>query len=87
MFIHTTFYYYGVISTRELVKVREENVKFNEKLLETIKERNRLGSIPIADVYTQQVSVGNAQLLLIQAENNYVNTKNNLLNLFSFRYF
>jgi outer membrane protein len=76
----TTFYYYGVISTRELVKVREENVKFNEKLLETIKERNRLGSIPIADVYTQQVSVGNAQLLLIQAENNFVNTKNNLLN-------
>ncbi len=76
----TTFYYYGVISTGELVKVREENVKFNEKLLETIKERNRLGSIPIADVYTQQVSVGNAQLLLIQAQNNYVTSKNNLLN-------
>jgi outer membrane protein len=76
----TTFYYYGTISSSELVKVREENVKFNEKLLETIKERNRLGSIPIADVYTQQVSVGNAQLLLIQAENNYVTSKNNLLN-------
>ncbi len=60
----TTFYYYGVISTGELVKVREENVKFNEKLLETIKERNKLGSIPIADVYTQQVSVGNAQFCL-----------------------
>lgn len=76
----TTFYYYGTISSGELVKVREENVKFNEKLLETIKERNRLGSIPVADVYTQQVSVGNAQLLLIQAENNYVTAKNNLLN-------
>ena len=76
----TTFYYSGVISSAELVKVREENVKFNEKLLETIKERNRLGSIPIADVYTQQVTVGNAQLLLIQAENNYVSAKNNLLN-------
>jgi len=76
----TTFYYYGVISTGELVKVREENVKFNEKLLETIKERNKLGSIPIADVYTQQVSVGNAQLLLIQSQNNYVTAKNNLLN-------
>lgn len=76
----TTFYYYGVISAGELVKVREENVKFNEKLLETIRERNNLGAIPIADVYTQQVSVGNAQLLLIQAQNNYVNAKNNLLN-------
>lgn len=76
----TTFLYYGVISSGELVKVREDNVKFNEKLLETIKERNRLGSIPIADVYTQQVSVGNAQLFLIQAQNNYVNAKNSFLN-------
>jgi outer membrane protein len=76
----TTFYYYGVISAGELVKVREDNVKFNEKLLETIKERNKLGSIPIADVYTQQVSVGNAQLLLIQTQNAYETAKNNLLN-------
>ncbi|MCB9209670.1 MAG: TolC family protein [Ignavibacteriales bacterium] len=76
----TTFYYYGVISTGELVKVRQDNVSYNEKLLETIKERNKLGSIPIADVYTQQVSVGNAQLLLIQAQNSYENAKNNLLN-------
>lgn len=76
----TTFYYYAAISSGELVKVREDNVKFNEKLLETIKERNKLGSIPIADVYTQQVSVGNAQLLLIQTQNAYETAKNNLLN-------
>lgn len=76
----TTTFYNGVISAEELVKVREDNVKFNEKLLETIKEKNKLGSIPIADVYTQQVSVGNAQLLLIQAQNNYENAKNNFLN-------
>jgi len=60
--------------------LREDNVKFNEKLLETIKERNKLGSIPIADVYTQQVSVGNAQLLLIQAQNSFETAKNNFLN-------
>lgn len=76
----TTQFYYGVISSGELVKVREDNVKFNEKQLETIKERNKLGSIPIADVYTQQVSVGNAQLLLIQAQNAYETAKNNFLN-------
>lgn len=76
----TTLYYNAVISSEELVKVREDNVKFNAKLLETIKERNKLGSIPIADVYTQQVSVGNAQLLLIQAKNSYETAKNNLLN-------
>jgi len=76
----TSLYYYAVISSEELVKVREDNVKYNEKLLETIKERNKLGSIPIADVYTQQVSVGNAQLLLIQGQNNYETSKNKFLN-------
>lgn len=76
----TTLYYNSVVSTGELVKVREENVKYNEKLLEQIKERNKLGSIPIADVYAQQVSVGNAQLLLIRTQNNFETAKNNFLN-------
>ncbi|MBK8946381.1 MAG: TolC family protein [Ignavibacteriae bacterium] len=76
----TTTLYNLIISNEELVKVREDNVKFNQKLLEQIQERNKLGSIPIADVYTQQVSVGNAQLLLIQAQNDYETAKNNFLN-------
>lgn len=76
----TTNLFYAVISTKELVKVREDNLAFNQKLLETIEERNRLGSVAVADVYTQQVSVGNAQLLLIQSENAYESSKNNFLN-------
>ncbi len=77
---NTTSYFYAVISSGELVKVREDNVKFNQKLLETITEKNKVGSIPLADVYTQQVQLGNAQLLLIQAKNSYEDAKNNLLN-------
>lgn len=76
----TTEYFYTVINTRELVKVREENVKFNQKLLETIEEKNRLGSVPVADLYAQQVQLGNAELQLIQAENNYENAVSVLLN-------
>ncbi|PID59836.1 MAG: hypothetical protein CR986_04660 [Ignavibacteriae bacterium] len=75
----TTQLYYSVIATKELVKVREENSKYNEKLLEQIKERNKLGSVPAADVYTQQVAVGNAQLLLIQSQNSYETALNNFL--------
>ncbi len=77
---NTTTYFYAVISSNELVKVREDNVKFNQKLLETISEKNKVGSVPLADVYTQQVQLGNAQLLLIQAQNSYEDAKNNLLN-------
>ncbi len=76
----TTDLFYSVVNARELMKVREENVKYNQKLLETIEEKNRLGSVPIADVYAQQVQAGNAELQLIQAQNNYENAESNLLN-------
>ncbi|MEE9430149.1 MAG: TolC family protein [Melioribacteraceae bacterium] len=77
---NTATFYYAVIGNNELVKVREDNVKFNQKLLETITERNNVGAIPKADVYTQQVQLGNAQLLLIRAENDYESSINSLLN-------
>lgn len=76
----TTELFYTVINARELMSVREENVKYNQKLLETIEEKNRLGSVPIADVYAQQVQLGNAELQLIQAQNSYENAQSNLLN-------
>lgn len=76
----TTEYYYAVINNEEVLKVRLENVRYNQKLLETIEEKNRLGSIPIVDVYAQQVQLGNAELQLIQAENIYENSKSALLN-------
>lgn len=76
----TTNLYYTVLNAQELVKVRKDNLKFHKKLLEQIQARNKLGSVPIADVYTQQVQLGNAQLLLIQAQNNYETTKSNILN-------
>lgn len=76
----TTEYYYAVLNNEEVLKVRQENVRYNSKLLETIEEKNRLGSIPIADLYAQQVQLGNAELQLIQAENIYENSKSTFLN-------
>lgn len=77
---NTATFYYAVLGNNELVKVRKDNVTFNHKLLETITERNKVGAIALADVYTQQVQYGNAQLLLIQAENDYESSINSLLN-------
>jgi outer membrane protein len=77
--LNTIDLYYGVLKAKSLLKVREDNLEFNKKLFETIDERNRLGVIPIADVYTQQVQLGNAQLAVIQAENAYQNIVSNFL--------
>ncbi len=75
----TTQFYYDVINAQQLLKVREDNLKWNQKSLETITERNRLGAVTLADVYAQQVRTGNAELEVIRAKNNLETSKANLL--------
>jgi outer membrane protein len=76
----TTDYFYSILNAQELMKVREDNVKYYEKFFETVQERNKLGSVAKADVYTAQVQLGNAELQLIQAQNAYETALSNLLN-------
>ncbi len=76
----TTDMFYLVLNAGELQKVREENVQYYKKFLETVQERNKLGAVAIADVYAAQVQLGNAELQLIQSQNDYETAKNNLLN-------
>ncbi len=71
--------YYATENAREQMKVQADNVKENQKNLETITERNKLGAATLADVYAQQVQAGNAELALIQAKNNYETSKSTLL--------
>lgn len=79
----TTDYFYIVLNAEELMNVREENVKYFQRLYETVQERNRLGSVTLADVYSAQVQLGNAELLLIQTQNIYESSKASLLNYLS----
>ena len=71
--------YYFIVEADQLLKVREEDVKQQKKNLETIEERNRLGSLTKADVYQQQVQLGNAELQVIQQNNILETAKSNLL--------
>jgi outer membrane protein len=71
--------YYSVISSQQLMKVQQEDVAWNKKNLETVEERNKLGAVTMADVYSAQVQEGNAELSLIQAQNTFETNKSNLL--------
>jgi outer membrane protein len=71
--------YYTVVNDQQLLKVQQDNVKWNKKNLETITERNKLGAVTLADVYSAQVQNGNAQLGLIKAKNDFETAKSNLL--------
>lgn len=75
----TSNLYFNALNASDLLSVREENVKYFAKLYETISERNKLGSVPLADVYTSQVQLGNAELALIQAQNLAETLKSQLL--------
>lgn len=75
----TISFYYDVVNNTKLLQVQEENVKWNQKNLETITERNKLGAVTLADVYAQQVRAGNAELELIRAKNNLETSKSNIL--------
>ncbi|HEX2961083.1 MAG TPA: TolC family protein [Ignavibacteriales bacterium] len=61
--------YYLVLNAKQVLKVREDDLAYNKKNLEIFTERNQLGAVTLADVYAQQVNVGNSELALIQAKN------------------
>ncbi|MBS4035525.1 MAG: TolC family protein [Ignavibacterium sp.] len=71
--------YYSIVEIEQLLNVRTEDVKQQQKTLETIEERNRLGAVTLADVYQQQVQLGNAELEVIRAQNSLESAKSSLL--------
>ena len=71
--------YYQVVYNSQLLNVKKDDLRWNEKNLETIKERNRLGAATLADVYQQEVAKGNAELELIRTENRLETAKKDLL--------
>ena len=75
----TTSLYYDVLNTQKLLTVKEDDLKWNEKNLETIRERNKLGAATLADVYQQEVATGNAELEIIRTKNQLEAAKNELL--------
>jgi len=75
----TVSYYFDVLNAEKLLIVKEEDLKWNQKNYEIIYERNKLGAITLADVYAQQVKLGNAELELIKAKNSLETIKSGML--------
>ena len=75
----TTSLFYDIMNFQKLLEVKEDNLKWNEKNLETIRERNKLGAATLADVYQQEVATGNAELDIIRTQNQLEVAKNELL--------
>ncbi|MCL4510296.1 MAG: TolC family protein [Bacteroidetes bacterium] len=74
----TTQLYLSVFQARDQLKVVQDNLKRDQRQLESIMESNKVGSASLADVYQQQVAVSNDEYQLVQAQNSYDNGQANL---------
>ncbi|HUN66536.1 MAG TPA: TolC family protein [Bacteroidota bacterium] len=69
----------NVVRTSELLAVAQDNLKRSNKQLEQIVESNKVGAVALADVYREQVQVGNDELSVITAQNDFENAKADLV--------
>jgi outer membrane protein len=57
-----------VISNREQIRIREENLESQQQQLEQIREFTRVGSRPISDLYQQEAAAAQAEFQVLEAE-------------------
>jgi outer membrane protein len=65
--------YINALRLKQLVTVNASTLERSRKQLDRVRELNAVGSVPLADVYRQQVQVGRDELLLLQSENTFRN--------------
>ncbi len=81
--LQTQTLFFNVVKAQYFVKVEKDNLTYSKKFLEQVQTRYKLGSVQKADVFSQQVQTGNAELSLIRAENDFDNAKTQLLDYLS----
>ena len=76
--------YYDILLAAEQITVNETSVNLLQKELDDQQHRYDAGTVPNFNVLRAKVSVANARPPLIQAQNNYRISKNNLANLLGY---
>ncbi|MBI2620074.1 MAG: TolC family protein [Ignavibacteriales bacterium] len=71
--------YYDVLRTEKLLRVAEATLEYSSQQLDRVKETARLGSASLVNVYQQQSQVGQDEVRLAQAQNEYELAKANLI--------
>ena len=76
--------YYDILLAAEQIVVNQASVNLLQKELDDQQRRYDAGTVPHFNVLRAKVSVANARPPLIEAQNNYRISKNNLCNLLGF---
>ncbi len=81
--LQTVSLYIQIISNQKLLSFQEEDLKYNEGLLDRVKQMYNLKMVSISDVYSQEAQSANSRVSYLQAKNNLEKTKINLLTYLS----
>ena len=72
-----------ITNNEKILKFQEADLKFNQDMLNKVKEMFDLKMKANVDLYSQEYQTANSQLSYLQAKNNYEKSKINLLNYLS----
>ena len=81
--LQTASLYTQIISYQKLQSFQEEDLKYNEGLLDRVNQMFKLKMVSISDVYSQEAQTANSRVAYLQAKNNLEKAKINLLTFLS----
>jgi outer membrane protein len=81
--LQTVNLYSQIISNKKLLNFQAEDLKYNQGLLDRVKQMFDLKMVSVSDVYSQEAQTANSQLAYLQVKNNLEKSKVNLLTYLS----
>jgi outer membrane protein len=81
--LQTVNLYAQIISYKKLLGFQESDLKYNEGLIDQIKQKYNLKSVALSDVYSQEAQTANSKVSYLRAKNNFEKAKINLLTYLS----
>jgi outer membrane protein len=81
--LQTVNLYTQIISNQKLLNFQDEDLKYNQGLLDRVKQMFDLKMVPVSDVYSQEAQTANSQVAYLEAKNNLEKSKINLLTYLS----
>jgi outer membrane protein len=81
--LQTVNLFVTIVSDLELVNYQEQDLKYNQGLMDEINQKYDLKMATLADVYSQQAQTSTSKYNLLQYKNNYEEAKISLLNYLS----
>jgi outer membrane protein len=81
--LQTVSLFVTIVNDEKILAFQREDQKYNEDLLNKVKEMFELKMVTNSDLYSQEYQTSNSQLAYLQAKSNYEKAKISLLNYLS----